>query len=81
MMKKKIDTILCDLDGVLTQTASLHGRAWKLLFDGLPGSEAKNAGAVFREFDIATSTRWDDYREKPERTDRYKSKPALSRQL
>ena len=28
------DAVLFDLDGVLTQTASVHAAAWKRLFDG-----------------------------------------------
>ena len=29
-----IDAVLFDLDGVLTDTASLHAQAWKQMFDG-----------------------------------------------
>ena len=53
-MKKKIEAILCDLDGVLTQTAKLHARAWKLLFDELLAREARKTGSTYSEFIIAT---------------------------
>nr|WKN38635.1 trehalose-phosphatase [Tunicatimonas sp. TK19036] len=53
-MKKEIEAILCDLDGVLTQTARLHARAWKLLFDELLTKEAAKNQAMYREFVIAT---------------------------
>ncbi|MEQ9442803.1 MAG: trehalose-phosphatase [Cyclobacteriaceae bacterium] len=53
-MKKRIEAILCDLDGVLTQTAKLHARAWKLLFDELFAQDARKTGSTYHEFVIAT---------------------------
>ena len=44
--------VLFDLDGVLTDTASLHARAWKQTFDELLRLRAESAGEPFREFDI-----------------------------
>ena len=53
------DTIracLFDLDGVLTDTASVHKRAWKAMFDSYLRERADRAGQKFVAFDIA-----DDY--------------------
>lgn len=46
------DGVLFDLDGVLTDTASLHARAWKQTFDELLRLRADQHGEPFREFDI-----------------------------
>ncbi|MBL6447681.1 trehalose-phosphatase [Fulvivirga sp. 29W222] len=53
-MKKKIDSLLCDLDGVLTKTADLHARAWKLLFDDLLEQASEGTLGVGQKFVIAT---------------------------
>ena len=53
-MKKLIKAILCDLDGVLTQTAKLHARAWKTLFDDFLQKQIKDEHAEYRLFDIAS---------------------------
>jgi len=53
------DTIracLFDLDGVLTDTASVHRKAWKAMFDSYLRERADRAGEKFVPFDIA-----DDY--------------------
>jgi beta-phosphoglucomutase family hydrolase len=53
------DTIracLFDLDGVLTDTASVHKKAWKAMFDAYLRERADRAGEKFVPFDIA-----DDY--------------------
>lgn len=42
---------LFDLDGVLTDTASLHRKAWKSMFDDYLSARAQNAGEPFRPFD------------------------------
>jgi beta-phosphoglucomutase family hydrolase len=42
---------LFDLDGVITRTASLHSRAWKLMFDEYLHEYAERSGAPFVEFD------------------------------
>jgi beta-phosphoglucomutase family hydrolase len=46
-----IRACLFDLDGVLTQTASLHAAAWKEMFDAFLRSRADAAGAAFEPFD------------------------------
>jgi beta-phosphoglucomutase family hydrolase len=42
---------LFDLDGVLTQTASVHNAAWKEMFDAYLEERARRAGAPFVPFD------------------------------
>ena len=44
------DAVLFDLDGVITDTASLHEAAWKELFDGYLGARADAAGEDRRPF-------------------------------
>jgi beta-phosphoglucomutase family hydrolase len=48
------DAVLFDLDGVLTQTASVHASAWKKLFDGFLKQRAAETGEPFVPFDIGT---------------------------
>jgi beta-phosphoglucomutase family hydrolase len=45
---------LFDLDGVLTDTASVHAAAWKQMFDEYLRARAEREGAPFSPFDIAT---------------------------
>jgi beta-phosphoglucomutase family hydrolase len=46
-----IEACLFDLDGVLTQTATLHAAAWKDMFDPYLEARAKRAGEAFVPFD------------------------------
>jgi beta-phosphoglucomutase family hydrolase len=46
------DAVLFDMDGVLTQTATLHARAWKKLFDDFLRRRAARTGEPFVPFDI-----------------------------
>ena len=46
------DAILFDLDGVLTQTASVHAAAWKRLFDEFLELRTARIGEPFVPFDI-----------------------------
>jgi len=48
--RDKYDAVLFDLDGVLTQTAKLHGAAWKEMFDRYLRERAARTGEPFREF-------------------------------
>src|SRR3954454_769730 len=48
-----ISTCLFDLDGVLTQTAKVHARAWKSMFDEFLRRHAETGGPAFREVDEA----------------------------
>lgn len=40
-----------DLDGVITDTAEVHARAWKEMFDGYLKARAEERGESFRPFD------------------------------
>lgn len=44
---------LFDLDGVLTQTAKVHGAAWKEMFDGYLRERAQQTGQPFVPFGAA----------------------------
>lgn len=50
------DTRAClfDLDGVLTDTASVHAAAWKQMFDDFLHTRAEHDGAPFVPFDVKT---------------------------
>ncbi len=50
-----LHALICDMDGVLTDTASLHARAWKTLFDEVLAAEA--GGGPFVPFDADTDYR------------------------
>lgn len=45
---------LFDLDGVLTDTASVHAAAWKQMFDDYLRARAEREGTPFRPFDVKT---------------------------
>jgi alpha,alpha-trehalase len=44
------DAVIFDMDGVVTQTASVHSAAWKSLFDGYLKERAAKAGGELRPF-------------------------------
>lgn len=46
-----VTACLFDLDGVLTQTAKVHDRAWKITFDEYLRARAQKTGGPFTEFD------------------------------
>lgn len=48
-----ITACLFDLDGVLTDTASVHTRAWKAMFDEYLKARAERTGEEFVPFDAA----------------------------
>jgi len=47
----KVRACLFDLDGVLTDTASVHTKAWKAMFDAYLSQRAKSNGEKFVPFD------------------------------
>lgn len=49
-----IRAALFDLDGVLTDTASVHKKAWKAMFDDFLRRRAERTGEAFIPFDIQT---------------------------
>jgi beta-phosphoglucomutase family hydrolase len=51
---------LFDLDGVLTQTAKLHAKAWKQMFDAYLRERSQAAGEPFIPFEIADYSRYVD---------------------
>jgi beta-phosphoglucomutase family hydrolase len=54
----EIEALLFDLDGVLSQTAKVHARAWKEMFDGFLKERAEREGGELVPFDAH-----DDYDE------------------
>ena len=51
-LPQNIEACLFDLDGVLTQTATVHAHAWKQMFDDFLRSRAEQSGEPFRPFDV-----------------------------
>jgi beta-phosphoglucomutase family hydrolase len=47
----RFGALILDMDGVITQTASVHGHAWKALFDSYLQERARRTGAPFVPFD------------------------------
>jgi beta-phosphoglucomutase family hydrolase len=57
LTRDQYDAVLLDLDGVITDTASLHATCWKEMFDEYLRKHARQSGEAFRPFDIATDYR------------------------
>jgi beta-phosphoglucomutase family hydrolase len=53
-LPEKVRACLFDLDGVLTDTASVHRKAWKEMFDAYLRARAQRQGDRFVPFDIET---------------------------
>ncbi|MBP2453832.1 beta-phosphoglucomutase family hydrolase [Mycolicibacterium lutetiense] len=51
-LPEQITACLFDLDGVLTDTASVHKKAWKAMFDDYLRTRAERTGDEFVAFDI-----------------------------
>lgn len=49
---RRFDAALFDLDGVITQSAQLHAKAWQELFDPFLKTRARKLGERFVPFDI-----------------------------
>ena len=56
-LPEKVRACLFDLDGVLTDTASVHTKAWKAMFDAYLSGRAKRTGEKFVPFDPAADYR------------------------
>jgi beta-phosphoglucomutase family hydrolase len=56
-LPEKVRACLFDLDGVLTDTASVHTKAWKAMFDAYLSRRAKSTGENFVPFDEAADYR------------------------
>lgn len=52
-LPETVRACLFDLDGVLTDTASVHTRAWKAMFDAYLAARAERTGEPFVPFDPA----------------------------
>jgi beta-phosphoglucomutase family hydrolase len=50
-LPEKVRACLFDLDGVLTDTASVHTKAWKEMFDAFLSQRAEHTGEEFVPFD------------------------------
>jgi beta-phosphoglucomutase family hydrolase len=57
-LPETVHACLFDLDGVLTDTASVHTKAWKVMFDGYLSQRSKRTGEPFVPFDPV-----DDYQQ------------------
>ena len=55
--RDRYDAVLFDLDGVITNTASIHAACWKQMFDEYLQERGRRTGQTFRSFDPV-----DDYR-------------------
>jgi beta-phosphoglucomutase family hydrolase len=55
--RDQYDAVLFDLDGVITNTATLHAICWKKVFDEYLRERAEQKGEAFRPFDLATDYR------------------------
>lgn len=56
-LPEKVRACLFDLDGVLTDTASVHTKAWKAMFDAFLSERAEKTGEEFVPFDAASDYR------------------------
>jgi len=55
--RDRYDAVLLDLDGVITDTASIHAACWKQMFDEYLQKRATQKGEAFHPFDVATDYR------------------------
>ena len=55
--RDQYDAVLFDLDGVVTDTANVHARCWKQMFDEYLQKRARQRGEAFRPFDLAADYR------------------------
>jgi beta-phosphoglucomutase family hydrolase len=56
--RDRFDAVLLDLDGVITDTASIHAACWKQMFDEYLQKRAMQRGEAFHPFEIATDYRF-----------------------
>lgn len=55
--RDRYDAVLFDLDGVITDTASIHAACWKQMFDEYLQKRAIPRGEAFNPFDLALDYR------------------------
>jgi trehalose 6-phosphate phosphatase len=54
---RRLEALIFDLDGVITQTASIHARAWKQLFDEFLAGRVTETDGTFVPFDLENDYR------------------------
>jgi beta-phosphoglucomutase family hydrolase len=54
---RRFEALIFDLDGVITQSASIHARAWKQLFDQFLARRASETDGAFVPFDLENDYR------------------------
>src|ERR1700726_3855042 len=57
LSRDRYDAVLLDLDGVITDTASVHAACWKQMFDEYLQKRATQKGEVFHPFDSTADYR------------------------
>lgn len=57
LSRDRYDAVLLDLDGVITDTASVHAACWKQTFDDYLRKRGTQSGEVFHPFDSAADYR------------------------
>ena len=55
--RDRYDSVLFDLDGVITNTAKIHAACWKKMFDEYLQQRATQRGEPFKPFDLVTDYR------------------------
>jgi len=55
--RDRYDAVLFDLDGIITNTATIHAACWKQMFDEYLRRRATQRGDAFRPFDLANDYR------------------------
>ena len=55
--RDRYDAVLFDMDGVVTDTVSIHATCWKTMFDEFLQKLAMRNGEPFRSFDVITDYR------------------------
>jgi beta-phosphoglucomutase family hydrolase len=55
--RERYDAVLFDLDGVITNTASVHAACWKQMFDEYLQRRATQKGEAFHPFDLGNDYR------------------------
>jgi beta-phosphoglucomutase-like phosphatase (HAD superfamily) len=50
--RDRYDAVLFDLDGVITNTATIHATCWKQMFDEYLQRRATQRGEAYRAFDL-----------------------------
>jgi beta-phosphoglucomutase family hydrolase len=71
LLPNGIRACLFDMDGVLTETATVHAAAWKLTFDAYLRRRAERTGGAFRAFDAVAD--YDEYVDGKPRSDGVRS--------